>query len=224
MGDYTCEITTSNHHHFKTKIKRKKSWLTTDAKFGDFNDLLALIVLAYTDIGLILLYVTTYPADQTYFVANLISKQRITIPTPPTSLLGFETEEPWFREVLSFVESDALFRQAGLVTRTKDETGLWSKILHSPLPLISLNLLEPVTLSWNLHWFGLNLDGSLMYMNIFSESVHHKLVVWRLMNREWQLVSVLMGFDYLPLTLAINPFDGNTIVHVESDARFFGIY
>lgn len=50
-----------------------------------------------------------------------------------------------------------------------------------------------------------------MYMNIFSESVHHKLVVWRLMNREWQLVSVLMGFDYLPLTLAINPFDGNTL-------------
>ncbi|KAF2596902.1 hypothetical protein F2Q68_00011759 [Brassica cretica] len=210
---------------------------------------------------------------------NPISKQRIKIPTPPTWLLGFETEEPWFREVLSFVESDALFRQAGLVRRTKDgivfgfkvvlvrtrfkntecfvaftinssETGLWSKILHSPLPLISLNLLEPVSLSWNLHWFGLNLDGqvvvvsndfygsdhqcrvipfpdlkkepkfrrscttsggSLMYMNIFSESVHHKLIVWRLMNREWQLVPVLMGFDYLPLTLGINPFDGNTL-------------
>lgn len=50
-----------------------------------------------------------------------------------------------------------------------------------------------------------------MYMNIFSENVHHKLIVWRLMNREWQLVSVLMGFDYLPLTLAINPFDGNAL-------------
>ncbi|KAJ4867307.1 F-box family protein [Raphanus sativus] len=208
---------------------------------------------------------------------NPISKQRIKIPTPPTWLLGFETEKSLLREVFWFVESD-VFRQAGLVTRTKDgvvlgfkvvlvrtrskntecsltfiiyssETGLWSKILHSPLPLISLDLLEPaVSLSGNLHWLGLNLDhqevvvsydfygsdhqcrvipfpdlekepkfirscttsgGSLMYMNIFSESVYHKLIVWKLMDREWQLVSALMGFDYLPL--AINPFDGNTL-------------
>nr|VDC91966.1 unnamed protein product [Brassica rapa] len=215
MGDYTCEITTSNHHHFKTSMQavefhhritcfshhqnshsswslmcrnqteevvahyRCKVWGLQRSLGSYVSSFIAARleakkkyrVLAYTDIGLILLYVTTYPADQTYFVANLISKQRITIPTPPTSLLGFETEEPWFLQ----------------------------KILHTS-------------------------GGSLMYMNIFSESVHHKLVVWRLMNREWQLVSVLMGFDYLPLTLAINPFDGNTIVHVESDARFFGIY
>ncbi|XP_018435663.1 F-box protein At3g28330-like [Raphanus sativus] len=210
-----------------------------------------------------------------FIAARLEAKNKI--PTPPTWLLGFETEKSLLREVFWFVESD-VFRQAGLVTRTKDgvvlgfkvvlvrtrskntecsltfiiyssETGLWSKILHSPLPLISLDLLEPaVSLSGNLHWLGLNLDhqevvvsydfygsdhqcrvipfpdlekepkfirscttsgGSLMYMNIFSESVYHKLIVWKLMDREWQLVSALMGFDYLPL--AINPFDGNTL-------------
>ncbi|KAJ4888217.1 F-box family protein [Raphanus sativus] len=203
-----------------------------------------------------------------FIAARLEAKNKVTRLWHQKSLL---------REVFWFVESD-VFRQAGLVTRTKDgvvlgfkvvlvrtrskntecsltfiiyssETGLWSKILHSPLPLISLDLLEPaVSLSGNLHWLGLNLDhqevvvsydfygsdhqcrvipfpdlekepkfirscttsgGSLMYMNIFSESVYHKLIVWKLMDREWQLVSALMGFDYLPL--AINPFDGNTL-------------
>ncbi|CAH8310921.1 unnamed protein product [Eruca vesicaria subsp. sativa] len=139
-------------------------------------------VLAYTDIGLLLLYVTTFPADQTYYVANPISKQRIKIPTPRTWHLGFEKEEFWF------VELDVLFRHARLVTRTKDgvvlgfkvvlvntrfnntecfvaftiyssETGSWSfKTLQSTLPLVSLNLLDPVSLSGNLHWLGLNLD------------------------------------------------------------------
>ncbi|CAN7044951.1 unnamed protein product [Brassica rapa subsp. trilocularis] len=202
MGDYTCEITTSNHHHFKTSMQAVEfhhrntcfshhqnshsSWSLmcrnqteeVVARYGCkvwglqrslgsyVSSFIAARleakkkyrVLAYTDIGLILLY------------------------------------EPWFHAVLSFVESDALFRQAGLVTRTKDgivlgfkvvlvrtrvtnnecfvafniyssETGLWSKILHSPLPLISLNLLEPVTLSWNLHWFGLNLDGQVVVVS-----------------------------------------------------------
>ncbi|CAN7003721.1 unnamed protein product, partial [Brassica oleracea var. botrytis] len=206
MGDYTCEITTSNHHHFKTSMQAVEvhlritiflshhqnshsSWSLmcrnqteeVVAHYGckvwglqrslgsyvssfiaaRFEAKKKYRVMAYTDIGLILLYL---PCG-----SNLL-------------------------RVLSFVESDALFRQAGLVTRTKDgivlgfkvvlvrtrfkntecfvaftinssETGLWSKILHSPLPLISLNLLEPVSLSGNLHWFGLNLDGQVVVVS-----------------------------------------------------------
>ncbi|CAA7032081.1 unnamed protein product [Microthlaspi erraticum] len=63
-------------------------------------------------------------------------------------------------------------------------------------------------------------QGSLMYMNIFSEhngdgSVEHKLSVWRLKSDEWRLVSqispacIKTRFDYFPLT--INPFDANTM-------------
>ncbi|CAA7032082.1 unnamed protein product [Microthlaspi erraticum] len=64
-------------------------------------------------------------------------------------------------------------------------------------------------------------QGSLMYMNIFSEqngdgSVEHKLSVWRLKSDdEWQLVSkispacIKTRSDYSPLM--INPFDADTM-------------
>ncbi|CAH2045079.1 unnamed protein product [Thlaspi arvense] len=131
-------------------------------------------VLSYTDTGLVLLYVKTYPTDRTYYVANPISKQRIKIPPPPILLLG-----------VGFLESEVLLNRARLVTRTENgvvlgykvvlittmhdenialttyssETGLWtSNVLQHPLPLITLNDLDPISLNGNLHWLGLNLD------------------------------------------------------------------
>ncbi|CAA7032083.1 unnamed protein product [Microthlaspi erraticum] len=140
-------------------------------------------VLAYTDIGLILLHVRTLFVDETYYVANPITKQRIKIPPPSEDLLGFaETTEE-----LGFVDSYFFLRQASLVAQTENgvvlgykvvltgtrfrdtgcfivflmyssETGTWSyKTLQSSLPLVSSYHCDSISLNGNLYWLGNNL-------------------------------------------------------------------
>ncbi|CAH2061229.1 unnamed protein product [Thlaspi arvense] len=231
-------------------------------------------VLAYTDVGLILICVTSIPWNRTYYVANPVSLQCVKIPPLPKSLRPFTQE--------------GRFSDAGLVTRTENgvvlgykvvliqtlivyeylftfivnssETRLWSSNhLRYSIPLSRLNFQDPICLNKSLHWFGLNLgkevvvsidfygpdrqyrvitfpdsdkrkpnfkrscttsQGNLMYMNIVSEDdgggvVEHKLSVWRLKNREWELVSEISpsfietGLDYFPFL--VNPFDSDTV-------------
>ncbi|EFH61891.1 hypothetical protein ARALYDRAFT_319134 [Arabidopsis lyrata subsp. lyrata] len=184
-------------------------------------------VLAYTNVGLILIGLGSDLKNPTYYVANPISQQCVKIPPRPLRPLG----------VLSLVVYSS-------------ETGLWSfNTLQSHPQLHSMTYIDPITLNGNIYWMGFNLDVGellvshdlysesdqcrvilfpndgtgkkfprnctisqdfLIYMNMVYENRAYKLRVWRLKSGEWQLVSEIpsvTSLDYFPL--GINPFHGD---------------
>ncbi|KAL1198219.1 F-box protein [Cardamine amara subsp. amara] len=152
-------------------------------------------VVAYTNVGLILICVKSFSGDRTYYVANPLSQQTVKIP-PPFSppLAGFKREKS--------------FRPAGLATRIKhgvvvsgykfvcldtrkvnkgvlsfmiysSETSSWSfKKVLSPIPLFGFNHRNPVSLNGEIYWTAPNEGGEydLVGHDFYSESDQYNVI------------------------------------------------
>ncbi|CDY47240.1 BnaA02g29260D [Brassica napus] len=181
-------------------------------------------VVAYTDVGLILIYVVT---NQSFYVANPVSRQCV--------------------EILPHNHAMERFWILGIVTRTEDEVVLGYKEFNNPISLNGkLHWLahnpeyKDFLVSFDFYPSGdkgsdrcrvtpfpdldkttkfkracTTCQGFLMYINIVSVAEVDKLCVWRLKSEGWQLVSeistdiVTAGFDYIPL--GMNPFDDKLV-------------
>ncbi|XP_024013939.1 F-box protein At3g28330 [Eutrema salsugineum] len=117
------------------------------AKFHNQN----VRVLAYTEVGLILICVITssnpWTRIPTYYVANPVSGQCVKIPPLPESFHS---------------------SHAGLVTRTENGVVLSYKVVLIDTPSKDSNshLLERKCLNGSLHWLGRSLDGQEVVVSI----------------------------------------------------------
>ncbi|EOA29377.1 hypothetical protein CARUB_v10025664mg, partial [Capsella rubella] len=187
-------------------------------------------VLAYTDVGLILVLSRPVPSGLVTRVEDGV-------------VLGYKVVLISARNIIDVIT----------LLIYSSETGLWSlTTLRSSLLLRRIVWHNPVNLNGSLYWLGYEQSkpkiqvvvshdfyaksdlcqvlhfpddlnnksdctrlpcttsqGFLMYMNI---SLERRLSIWRLESCEWKLVAQITSktaFDYIPL--AINPFDSNIV-------------
>lgn len=128
-------------------------------------------VLAYTNVGLILIGLGSDLKNPTYYVANPISQQCVKIPPRPLRPLG-QQEECFRPGLVTRIEKDVLLGyKVVLMDRTNirtgvlslvvysSETGLWSfNTLQSHPQLHYMSCIDPITLNGNIYWIGVNLD------------------------------------------------------------------
>ncbi|CAA7033050.1 unnamed protein product [Microthlaspi erraticum] len=152
-------------------------------------------VLAYTEVGLILIFVKSNPKKRTYYVANPVSRQCIKLPPLPESLLSLTKEGSFEKAALVTRMENAVVSgyKVVLVQRTyysnneciltfiiySSETGLWStNIVQYHLPLVSLSFLDPVCLNRNLHWHGHNLEEQEVVVSIdfYDSDLQHQVI------------------------------------------------
>ncbi|XP_024007894.1 putative F-box protein At3g28280 [Eutrema salsugineum] len=131
-------------------------------------------VLAYTDVGFILISSKSVSGDDqaSYYVANPISRQYVKIPPVPRGPFHLRARFSRPSGLVTWIENGDLLRyKVVLMDRSKSEGGflrlliyssetcLWSfKTLNSYGPLCYVDWFHPVSLSGNLHWYGLTSD------------------------------------------------------------------
>ncbi|EFH39088.1 hypothetical protein ARALYDRAFT_920231 [Arabidopsis lyrata subsp. lyrata] len=122
-------------------------------------------VLAYTNVGLILIGLGSDLKNPTYYMANPISQQCVKIPPRPLRPLG-QQEECFRPGLVTRIEKDVLLGyKVVLMDRTNirtgvlslvvysSETGLWSfNTLQSHPQLHYMSCIDPITLNGNIYW------------------------------------------------------------------------
>ncbi|ESQ33453.1 hypothetical protein EUTSA_v10009395mg [Eutrema salsugineum] len=173
-------------------------------------------VLAYTDVGFILITRFSRPSGLVTWIENgdLLRYKVV--------LMDRSKSEGGFLRLLIY----------------SSETCLWSfKTLNSYGPLCYVDWFHPVSLSGNLHWYGLTSDYKVAVVShdfyatgtesdrcmviINPDEEHSKNFKRMLKSGEWEHVSQISSACYFDniFPLAMNPFDGETLYLQRKDHK-----